>query len=122
MALGPGQWSHQVVVGSAAGEVLFLDFRQPDAAAASAASDSASDASDALRRVGSGTHPHAECRRWTRRGACRVGSGSLPTLCNSQAQFRVCACLRVCHLVCQLGSFHSVWQLSSLRTPCDDSM
>ncbi len=48
MALGPGQWGHQVMAGSAAGEVRYLDFRQPDAAAASAASDSGSD----LRQVG----------------------------------------------------------------------
>lgn len=43
MALGPGQWSHQVVAGSAAGDIRYLDFRQPDAAAASGPSDSGSD-------------------------------------------------------------------------------
>lgn len=75
MALGPGQWSHQVVVGSAAGEVLFLDFRQPDAATASAASDSAS---GALRQVGS-AHSRAACSRMGpgEAQAC-LGSGSTP--------------------------------------------
>lgn len=33
-------------------------------------------------------------------------------LCYGQAQFRVCAYLRVCPVVCQLESLHSIWQLS----------